>query len=229
MRSAMSKGDFVIGRRCGILSTGSRNIRGGRLPAVFRNRVTLGSLIAPPLVVSKTAVWLTVLLAGTASTGVGARLDLPHDPPAAAARVYLADPVFGAAVRRAIAGAAARLERTECQRVFADFSDESGRSLLANLQDSNRRAAEYLFSHVSFVDDSDAPQCLRGDVVAAFTTPGDPVIRLCASEFARSIAKNATATELLVIHEMLHALGLGENPPTPDEITARLRARCSQR
>jgi hypothetical protein len=30
----------------------------------------------------------------------------------------------------------------------------------------------------------------------------------------------------MVIHEMLHTLGLGENPPTTLEITERVRARC---
>ncbi|MGH9253012.1 MAG: hypothetical protein ACRD3C_00415 [Vicinamibacterales bacterium] len=30
----------------------------------------------------------------------------------------------------------------------------------------------------------------------------------------------------LVIHEFLHALGLGENPPTSDEITERVTAKC---
>jgi hypothetical protein len=30
----------------------------------------------------------------------------------------------------------------------------------------------------------------------------------------------------MVIHEMLHTLGLGENPPSTFEITARVRDRC---
>jgi hypothetical protein len=31
-----------------------------------------------------------------------------------------------------------------------------------------------------------------------------------------------------VIHEVLHSLGLGENPPSSDHITERVRARCGQ-
>jgi hypothetical protein len=31
---------------------------------------------------------------------------------------------------------------------------------------------------------------------------------------------------VLVIHEALHTLGLGENPPTSTEITSRIAARC---
>ncbi len=30
----------------------------------------------------------------------------------------------------------------------------------------------------------------------------------------------------MVIHEMLHTLGLGENPPTSIEITQRVKGRC---
>jgi hypothetical protein len=34
------------------------------------------------------------------------------------------------------------------------------------------------------------------------------------------------AAEFIVIHELLHTLGLGENPPTPQDITRRVKARC---
>jgi len=30
----------------------------------------------------------------------------------------------------------------------------------------------------------------------------------------------------MVIHEVLHTLGLGENPPTSTEITLRVEGRC---
>jgi hypothetical protein len=30
----------------------------------------------------------------------------------------------------------------------------------------------------------------------------------------------------MVIHEMLHTLGLGENPPSTFEITERVKQRC---
>jgi hypothetical protein len=33
---------------------------------------------------------------------------------------------------------------------------------------------------------------------------------------------------VIVIHEALHTLGLPENPPTSEEITARVRERCSK-
>jgi len=40
-------------------------------------------------------------------------------------------------------------------------------------------------------------------------------------------AKNRELAELIVIHEFLHSLGLGENPQTSVEITARVKARCA--
>jgi hypothetical protein len=41
--------------------------------------------------------------------------------------------------------------------------------------------------------------------------------------------RNSRHAEALLIHEMLHSLGLGENPPTSHQITARVRARCDGR
>jgi hypothetical protein len=32
----------------------------------------------------------------------------------------------------------------------------------------------------------------------------------------------------MVIHEMLHSLGLGENPPSSREITKQVTARCGR-
>ena len=34
-------------------------------------------------------------------------------------------------------------------------------------------------------------------------------------------------SEVVIIHELLHALGLGENPPTESGITHQIFARCS--
>jgi hypothetical protein len=43
----------------------------------------------------------------------------------------------------------------------------------------------------------------------------------------RVAASRASVTaEIILIHEFLHTLGLGENPPTSDAITARVSIRC---
>jgi hypothetical protein len=53
-----------------------------------------------------------------------------------------------------------------------------------------------------------------------------PAEREARSRLARLEFQGGSLAEAMVIHEMLHTLGLGENPPTPFEITERIRARC---
>lgn len=125
------------------------------------------------------------------------------------------------AVARAVEGAAARLARPSCQEVFSDFTDETGRSLWAKLVASGRSPAE-AFRLLRFVDDHGAPQCGWG-VRLAFTQTGSRVIRVCGLHFRD---RSDTMTEIILIHEFLHTLGLGENPPTSEAITERVAMRC---
>jgi hypothetical protein len=127
------------------------------------------------------------------------------------------------AVRQAVEGAAARLARPACQEVLSDSADESGQSLHTKLQASGRSPVQALTA-LRFVDASAAPQCLDGTM--AFTHPGWQVIRVCGRQFRD---RDPEAAIIIVIHEFLHALGLGENPPTTQEITARVAARCGAR
>lgn len=66
------------------------------------------------------------------------------------------------------------------------------------------------------------PQCRARDI-AAFTEKGSRVIYVCSS---RVTAQHITDGDIIVIHEMLHSLGLGENPPTSAQITKGVWARC---
>lgn len=167
-----------------------------------------------------------VVLAMLASAAGAVRHDPPNGP-LPSPRMTMNDPVARLALRRAIVGAAGRLERDECRQVLTDFPDRSGRPLTVNLDASGHSASEYLLQHVWFVDDSDAAQC-QGGIIAAFTAVGDHVIRICTEGFSATVARNSTTAEFLVIHEMLHTLGLGENPPAPDDITNRVRTRCGR-
>lgn len=128
------------------------------------------------------------------------------------------------AVRLAVEGAAARLARPRCQDLFADFSDESGQRLSTVLLASGRNPAD-AFALLRFLDERDAPQCRRG-MALAFTQTGSRFIRVCGVRFRDVFMLNRTTTEIIVIHEFLHALGLGENPPTSQAITARVAFRC---
>ena len=65
------------------------------------------------------------------------------------------------------------------------------------------------------------------------TVPGVPRVFVCPaapaganSRLSRMEFQSGSLVEAMVIHEMLHTLGLGENPPSTFEITARVRGRC---
>jgi hypothetical protein len=128
------------------------------------------------------------------------------------------------AVASAVEGAVARLARPSCQDVFSDFTDETGRSLSAKLLASGRSPAD-AFRLLRFVDGHRAPQCGWGARLA-FTQTGSQVIYICSLHFRD---RHRTTAEIILIHELLHTLGLGENPPTSDEITERVAARCGGR
>ena len=48
-------------------------------------------------------------------------------------------------------------------------------------------------------------------------------------QFFEADRRNAFLTEAFIIHETLHSLGLGENPPASGEITSRVMKRCPER
>jgi hypothetical protein len=60
----------------------------------------------------------------------------------------------------------------------------------------------------------------------AYTARGSRVVFVCGPRFLKHRAKDPSYTEFIVIHELLHTLGLGENPPHSLEITARVNAVC---
>jgi hypothetical protein len=81
------------------------------------------------------------------------------------------------------------------------------------------------FGVLRFFDDSAAPQCRAGTTLA-FTQTGSPLIRICGLQFRYRFMQSRAITEIILIHEFLHALGLGENPPTSDAITRQVAVRC---
>jgi len=136
-----------------------------------------------------------------------------------------------AAVERAKAGASQRLQDPGCLRLLTDFKDRQGRTLAQNLETWGVAAAEYV-RMIPFLDGSANPGCQRKEIDLQ-TTPGLPPVFVCPagagapnSRFAAVQARSPALAEAMVIHEMLHTLGLGENPPSSLEITERVRARC---
>jgi len=127
------------------------------------------------------------------------------------------------AVERARAGAARKLAEPECQKVLEDFRDGEGRPLRQSLGKWGVSAAEYV-QMIPFLDGSSHRLCLWSKVELV-SSPGTPRVYVCG-RFATTQVREPGLAEAMVIHEMLHTLGLGENPPTSGEITSRVKGRC---
>jgi hypothetical protein len=134
-------------------------------------------------------------------------------------------------VERVRARAAARLDDPECGKLLTDFKDGGGRTLESNLQPLGVSPSRYLLQ-ISFLDGSRLPLCGRLAVIMT-TTPGVPRVFVCPAGVGRLNSRlsqiefeSGFRAEAMVIHEMLHTLGLGENPPSTFEITERVLQRC---
>jgi hypothetical protein len=133
-----------------------------------------------------------------------------------------------AAVERARAGAWKRLLEPECEKLLDDFTDGRGRTLREKLGRLGLPAADYL-QQLAFFDGSWTRSCESSDVLMV-TNPGRAAVYVCpagsVSRLSQTVFRNRAGAEFAVIHEMLHTLGLGENPPSSQQITARVARRC---
>lgn len=164
----------------------------------------------------RVALALLVAFSGRMASGSDAQALRP--------RVFMSRLAETIAVQRAVQAAAKRLADDRCQQVFSDFADGSGRPLRDRLDEMGLTGVSYL-GVVRFNDGSGQSLCSRPGVLAA-TKPGSRVVFVCGREFQRGYERNPAHAEAVIIHETLHSLGLGENPPTSSEITARVMERC---
>ena len=155
---------------------------------------------------------------GEAPHGADTRLGWP--------RVHIPDPVAANALRMALDRAWTSLRDPNCTRVLGAFSDRTGQSLEARLATLEIDAQEHL-TRLVFIDNTRERRCMTG--ILAFTEPGSYVVRLCVEEFKRAWQQDQRRTIAALIHELLHSLGLGENPPTSNEITATVLDICRLR
>ena len=131
------------------------------------------------------------------------------------------DPV----VRMAVLEAHRRLGESRCQAIFSDFQDSSGDALQNRLDAIGQAGPDYL-GWMWFVDAGSSGRCSQSQVVA-FTSPGSQVAYVCGDRFTRQIHRRGLGSlATAIIHEELHSLGLGEDPPTSTEITRRVEFRC---
>jgi len=134
------------------------------------------------------------------------------------------DPSFGPRVAEAVAEAAARLDMMPCALVLSDFVDSrTGLTLAENLAATGRTASEHVGSLLFRGAPSLKP--FPGRRVFAFTTPASPVVFLCRDDLLR-VQNQRRLVTAIVIHEVLHTLGLREDRPSSVAITERVIERC---
>jgi hypothetical protein len=182
-------------------------VRNDRLPKAARVRGLAGILIA-----------VILITAGAESS----RATSPGDW----LRLHLPDPVGRYVAGQALDVASERLAELECAEVLNTFVDRAGHPLNERLRALAVNPQTYL-GLVVFIDGSREAPCRTG--VIAFTTPGNRVVRICVEELKLTWQKNPEHVVSSFIHEMLHTLGLGEDPPSSAEITRRVLAGCGRR
>lgn len=161
--------------------------------------------------------WWTLVAAiasSLAANGIARGADAPL------LRVRMARSPHELALRRAAEGVNRRLARAECRRIFTDFVDQLGRPLQERL-DTLGMTGQQFMGFMGFYEGAGHGRCVSGGVLA-FTQPGSLAVRVCPG-----IAEQTPEwAEYVVLHEMLHSLGLGENPPSSSAITRQVEARC---
>ncbi len=167
---------------------------------------------------------LSRLSIGIAWLVSSASVSAQEGPESQQTRVRIRRPAEAAAVHEAIVGARRRLDDSACRMIFTDFSDSSGRSLQDVLDASGWSAGEYL-GLIGFYDGLGDRRCAKVGI-AAFTSPGSRNVFICPG-FRSEWRSDRRYAEIVILHEALHSLGLGENPPSSREITAHVARRCS--
>ena len=152
--------------------------------------------------------WCLSVLATLAlgATGRPVHAESPPD----VKRVLLRTGADTVAVVRALGGAQRKLRDAECAGLLAEFKDQEGRALQDNLAPFEVPPHDYLVQLIikdGGGDRTGGRLCRSG--AAAVTVPGSRVVYICGGSFRDQAAG---LRENTLIHEMLHTLGLGEEP-----------------
>jgi len=164
-------------------------------------------------------------LALSGSLLLSASLRAGETPAQGAERIHLRASADVAGLQQALAEARSRLAESACQGLFSEFESQDGRTLAAVLESREETGASYL-GWLSFYDGAGTEPCWNRQLARfAFTVPGSPVIYVCPG-FAGVLRRYPEEAVATLIHESLHSLGLGENPPSSREIQQRVLERC---
>jgi hypothetical protein len=179
-----------------------------------RDRSTLLFRRGRVAILGAAAFFALALVAADAQTMEGEKISL----------LGVKNPFLISAANNAFALVLEKLANPGCQRIFRDFRDPKGRTLQARLDSLDHTGASFL-QILRFANGERLSPCQSSGVLAA-TTPLSHVIFLCGVRFFETERHDPEFAAALVIHEMLHSLGLGENPPASNEITMRVLERC---
>ncbi len=176
---------------------------------------------------SPVALWTLAALASlvTPCLPLAADEGAARVPEPSADNVRIPNAVHASGVRRALIHASRTLAKPKCRRIFQEFSDSAGRSLQEAL-DTQGTSSEAHLASLLFYDGSAHPRC-KVKYTFAVTVPRSRVILVCAPQFSELALRKPRIAASVLRHEQLHALGLGENPPTSAEITERVMMRCA--
>jgi hypothetical protein len=145
-------------------------------------------------------------------------------------RVEVGDPAalsgLNALVSRAVRDARSKLGGFPCSLIFSDYRDSTGRTLQENLDALGRTGVGYL-EWLNFYDGAGKARCADRGTLAS-TSPGSRVVYVCSPQFTERQHRDPGFAAALVIHEELHSLGLAENPPSSQAITAQVVSRCGR-
>jgi hypothetical protein len=156
----------------------------------------------------------------------GAAAPLAQAPAGPLGRPAAIDRRLGRSVDESVLRARAKLEDARCQRVLTDFRDAAGRTLAENLFALRQTPAGYL-GWLVFYSGRQKRACLDPDV-HALTSPGIRIVYVCDRQLRETAQRDPGLAGAYIIHEMLHTLGLGEDPPSSVEITRQVIARCGR-
>lgn len=140
-------------------------------------------------------------------------------------KVSLPDPGAAQRTRQILDEALIWLAESECEEILSDFSDDQGRTLRDNLDALSSSIAQYI-ALLYFRDGSDLTSCAKD--AFAMTSRGSRVVWICGRTLEESYTRSPRHATASMIHEVLHTLGLGENPPTSGEITSHVLRHCGQ-
>jgi hypothetical protein len=140
-------------------------------------------------------------------------------------RVHVGNPAVAQALRDSLEQAWSRLEDPACRAVFASpaLRDRDGRPLTEKLAALGMSERDYL-DVVVFFDGRGADRCQQGAL--AFTAAGSRVVYVCGPPLLRAWIARPQYVQAAVIHEALHTLGLGEDPPSSAAITRTVLDHC---